>query len=219
MKTDKELRELASQLKCPNGIKGVEVADLMNETNITMTLHSINQLNLQDNDCILELGHGNCAHLPYVLKQKKNLTYHGLDISELMNKEAKRINQQFVDRQQASFYIYDGLNIPFSGSYFDRIFTVNSIYFWTDPKFLILELYRVIKPQGMLNITFCQQDYMKQQPQTRFGFTLYNNAKIEQLINKTQFKIVFFDTKTEIVKSKIGDGFVDREFTTFTLEK
>ena len=219
MKTEKELQELASQLKCPNGIKGIEVADLMNETNITMTHHSIDRLNLLDNNCILELGHGNCSHLPYVFKQNKNLTYHGLDISELMNKEAKRINQQFVDRQQAAFYLYDGLNIPFRDSYFDRVFTVNTIYFWTDPKFLILELYRVIKPKGILNITFCQQDYMKQQPQTQFGFTLYDNEKIEELIATTEFKIICSEAHTEIVKSKIGDGFVDREFTTFTIEK
>jgi ubiquinone/menaquinone biosynthesis C-methylase UbiE len=219
MTTDKELQELASQLKCPNGIKGVEVADLMNETNINMTLHSIDRLNLFDNDSILELGHGNCAHLTYVLQQKKNLTYHGLDISELMNKEAKRINQQFVDRQQAAFYLYNGLNIPFTDSYFDRVFTVNTIYFWTDPKFLMSELYRVIKPKGMLNITFGQQYYMKQQPHTQFGFTLYDNERIEQLIDTTQFKIVGSDTQTETVKSKTGDGLVDREFTTFTLEK
>jgi ubiquinone/menaquinone biosynthesis C-methylase UbiE len=219
MKTDKELQELASQLKCPNGIKGVEVADLMNETNINMTLHSIDRLNLLDNDSILELGHGNCAHLPYVLQQRKNLTYHGLDISELMNKEAKRINQQFIDKHQAAFYLYDGLNIPFSDRYFDRVFTVNAIYFWTDPKFFMSELYRVIKPKGMVNITFCQQDYMKQQPQTQFGFTLYDNEKIEQLIATTQFKMIGSDTQTETVKSKTGDGLVDREFTTFMLKK
>jgi ubiquinone/menaquinone biosynthesis C-methylase UbiE len=219
MTTDKELQELASQLKCPNGIKGVEVADLMNETNINMTLHSIDRLNLLDNDSILELGHGNCVHLAYVLQQKKNLTYHGLDISELMNKEAKRINQQFIDRQQAAFNLYDGLNIPFTDSYFDRVFTVNTIYFWTDPEFLMSELYRVIKPKRMLNITFCQQYYMKQQPFTQFGFTLYDNEKIEQLIDTTQFKIVCSDTRTETVKSKTGDGLVDREFTTITLEK
>ena len=219
MTTDKELQELASQLRCPNGIKGVEVADLMNETNISMTLHSIARLNLLDNDIILELGHGNCAHLPYILQQKKNLIYHGLDISELMNKEAKRINQQFVDRQQAAFYLYDGLNISFADSYFDRVFTVNTIYFWADPEFLISELYRVLKPKGILNITFGQQNYMKQQPLTQFGFTLYNNEKIEQLIDTTQFKIVGSDTQTETVKSKTGDGLADREFTTFTLKK
>ena len=219
MITTEELQELASQLRHPNGAKGIEVADLMNETNISMTLHSIDRLNLLDNDSIMELGHGNCRHLPYILQQKNNLTYHGLDISELMNKEAKRINQQFVDRQQASFYLYDGQNIPFSDSCFDKVFTVNTIYFWVDPKFLISELYRVIKPNGMINITFCQQHYMKQQPQTQFGFTLYDNEKIEQLIATTQFKIIGSDTQTETVKSKIGDGLVDREFTTFMIEK
>ena len=136
-----------------------------------------------------------------------------------MYKEAKRINQQFVDRQQAIFYLYDGLNISFADSYFDKVFTVNTIYFWTDPKFLLSELYRVIKPKGMLNITFGQQCYMKQQPLTQFGFTHYDNDKIEQLIDTTQFKIVGSDTQTETVKNKTGDGFVDRVFTTFTFEK
>jgi len=219
MITDKELQELASQLKCPSGIKGVEVAELMHETNITMTLHAIDRLKLLDNDSILELGHGNCAHLSYVLQQKQNLTYRGLEVSELMNKEAKRINRQFVDRQQAAFLLYDGLNIPFTDSYFDRVFTVNTIYFWTDPKFLISELYRVIKPKGMLNITFGQQCCMEQQPLTQYGFTLYNNEKIEQLIDTTPFKIVGSETQTETVKSKTGDGLVDRKFTTFMLEK
>jgi ubiquinone/menaquinone biosynthesis C-methylase UbiE len=136
-----------------------------------------------------------------------------------MNKEAKRIKQQFVDMQQASFNLYNGLNIPFADSYFDRIFTVNTIYFWAEPEFMMSELHRVIKPKGILNITFCQQNYMKQQPLTQFGFTLYDNEKIERLIDTTQFKIVGSDTQTEIVKSKTGDGLVNREFTTITFEK
>jgi len=219
MATDKELQELASQLRCPNGIKGIEVADLMNKTNFRMIHHSIDRLNLFDNSSILELGHGNCKHLPYVLQQKNNLTYHGLEISELMNSEAKRINQQVIDRQQATFYLYDGQNIPFADCNFDRVFTVNTIYFWFEPKFLMSELYRVIKPKGLLNITFGQGNYMKQQPQTQFGYTLYDNEKIEKLIDSTQFKIVGSDTQTETVKSIAGNGIVDRVFTTFTFEK
>jgi hypothetical protein len=60
---------------------------------------------------------------------------------------------------------------------------------------------------------------MKQQPLTQFGFTLYDNGKIEQLIDTTLFKIVSSDTRTETFKSKTGSGLVDREFTTFTFEK
>ena len=218
MTTDKEIQELAAQFRCPNGSGGVEMGDYMNEANLNMTLHSIDRLNILDNDKILELGHGNCRHLCKALQQKSNLTYYGLEISELMHREAGQINRQFVDNQQASFYLYDGLNIPFADSYFDRIFTVNTIYFWSDPKFLISELYRVVKPQGILNITFGQENFMKHLPVSEFGFTLYNNEKIEQLIATTQFRIIGFDTQTDVVKNKMGN-LVHREFTTITLEK
>jgi ubiquinone/menaquinone biosynthesis C-methylase UbiE len=215
---NEELKALAEQLRQPNGLKGIEIADMMNETNIKMTFHSIDHLGILDNDHILELGHGNCKHLPYVLKQKNKLTYYGLEISELMNNEAKRINQCFCEAKQALFYLYDGQNIPFEDNYFDKIFTVNTIYFWADPKLFITELYRVLKPNGILNITFAQQNFMKQLPFTQFSFTLYNNEKIKQLIDTTPFKTVGLDTQIETVKSKTGD-IINREFTTITIRK
>ncbi len=216
--TNEELKELAAQLRKPSGAKGTEVAGMMNETNIRMTLHSIDRLHIQDHDHILELGHGNCAHLSYILQQKSNLAYYGLEISELMKEEAKHINQRFIENKKARFYLYDGQHIPFPGNYFDRIFTVNTIYFWTDPESLMSELYHVIKPNGKLNITFVQQDMMKALPFTQFGFTLYNNKKIEHLVETTGFKIAGSDSRREVVKSKTGH-LVDRVFTTITLEK
>src|SRR5690606_35477524 len=158
---EKDLKALASQLRQPNGTAGVEISDMMNETNIKMTLHSIKQLNILDNEIVLELGHGNCKHLPFVLEQKSNLTYYGLEISELMNQEAKQINHQYTDKQTAFFHLYDGLIIPYENNYFDKIFTVNTIYFWDNPQLLLSEMYRVIKPKGVLNITFAQKDFME----------------------------------------------------------
>lgn len=217
MKTNEELRKLAEQLKNPNGCKGIEIAEMMNETNIKMTHHSIDCLEILDEDNILELGHGNCAHLPYLF-QHNNINYCGLEISELMNSEAKRINQLFVENGKADFRLYNGLNIPFQDNYFDKAFTVNTIYFWSKPKVLLTELYRILKPNGKLNITFACQNFMAQLPFTQFGFTLYNNEKIKRLITTTPFKIISSDTQTETVKSKMGE-MIDRTFTTITLKK
>lgn len=215
---DEDLRALANQLRQPNGVQGVEISDMMNETNIKMTLHSIDQLSILDNDIILELGHGNCKHLPFVFKQKSKLTYYGLEISELMNKEANQINRQFIDKQEAFFHLYDGLNFPYADNYFDKIFTVNTIYFWDNPQFMLSEMYRVIKPNGLLCITFAQQDFMRQLPFTQFGFTLYDNEKLKQLVDKTPFKTIGSDTQTETIKSKTGD-LLSRDFTSFRLQK
>ncbi len=213
-----DLKTLATQLRQPNGTAGIEISDMMNETNIKMTLHSIEQLNILDNEVVLELGHGNCKHLPFVLEQKSGVIYYGLEISELMNKEAKQINRQYTDSQVAFFRLYNGLRIPYDDNYFDKMFTVNTIYFWDNPLLLLSEIYRVIKPNGIFNITFAQKDFMKQLPFTKFGFTLYDNKKLKQLIDKTSFKIIGSCTQTETVKSKTGD-LVNRAFTTFSMQK
>lgn len=215
---NENMEDLASQLRQPQGMKGIEVAKTMNETNIRMIYHSIKCLNILDNNRLLELGHANCTHLEHLLNQGANLTYCGLEMSELMNQESQRINKAYIDTQQASFYLYDGLNIPFPDNYFDRIFTVNTIYFWSKPELLLSELYRVTSPNGMMSITFAQMEFMKQLPFSQFHFELYDNDKIAKLVDATPFKIIGAETQTEVVKSKAGD-LVDREFTTITMKK
>ncbi len=218
MSNHEELKKLAAQLKQPSGAKGIEIGEMMNETNIKMTVHAIDQLNLLTNDKILELGHGNCGHLHYLFQQNKDLVYYGLEISELMNKEAQRINKDFIVNNQASFYLYNGLNIPFSDYYFDKIFTVNTLYFWKDVQAFLLEIYRVLKKGGMLNITFAQKSFMEQLPFTQFDFNLYDHSDIIQLIKLTPFEITNIETQIDIVKSRVGD-LVDREFTTISICK
>lgn len=215
---DEILIALAAQLRQPKGTKGIEVSEMMNETNISMTLHAIDRLHIDHNHRILELGHGNCGHLAYLLKQKTDIAYHGLEMSELMYQEAQRINEPFIDTGQASFHLYDGLDMPFPDHYFDRIFTVNTIYFWAVPAEVLSELHRIIKPGGLLNITFAQAAFMQQLPFTRFGFDLYDNEKITRLIRTTPFAIIALDMQTDVVKSKTGEQ-VNRVFTTITMQK
>ena len=101
---------------------------------------------------------------------------------------------------------------------FDKVFTVNTIYFWQEPEKLLSEIYRVLQPKGILCITFAEESFMKQLPFTQFEFELYSTEKVEKLIEKTSFKIINKETLTEKVKSKTGE-LVDRDFTTLVLEK
>lgn len=213
-----ELQAIASQLKHPKGEKGIEMANMMNETNINMTRHSIQNLHIASGNTILELGHGNAGHLEFIFEQAENLKYYGLEMSELMFQEARQINRNYVSQKQAFFSIYDGNTIPFQEASFDKIFTVNTLYFWQEPEKLLLEIYRVLKPKGILCITFAEESFMKQLPFTQFEFELYSTEKANKLIEKTPFKIINAPTQTEKVKSKTGE-LVDRAFTTLVLEK
>jgi SAM-dependent methyltransferase len=213
-----ELQAIASQLKHPTGEKGIEMANMMHETNINMTRNSIRNLNIESRNSILELGHGNAGHVEFIFEQAENIKYYGLEMSELMFQEARRINRNYVSQKQAFFSLYDGNIIPFEEAFFDKIFTVNTIYFWQEPEKLLSEIYRVLKPKGIFCITFADESFMKQLPFTQFDFELYTTSKAEKLMEKTSFKIINKETLTEKVKTKTGE-LVDRDFTTLVLEK
>jgi len=213
-----ELQAIAAQLKHPTGEKGIEMANMMHETNINMTRHSVQNLNIKVGNSILELGHGNAGHVEFIFEQAENLKYYGLEMSELMFQEARQINRNFVSQKQAFFSLYDGNDIQFQDNYFDKIFTVNTIYFWQNPEKFVLEIYRVLKEKGTFSLTFAEESFMKTLPFTKYEFELYSTEKAESLIQKTLFKIIKKETLTEKVKTKTGE-LVDRAFTTLVLEK
>lgn len=217
MDTEK-LKILAVQLKTPHGEKGVEVGKMMYETNLSMIRHALHRLNLTDGNIVLEIGHGNGKHIPLLFEKTQAVTYHGLEISPLMYQQAIAENQELIANQKVHLQLYDGKNIPFSEAFFDKIFTVNTIYFWESPELFLKELYRVLKLGGQLNISFIEESFMKNMPFTQFGFTYYNRFKISDLLQGIPFKIIDYQTQKEKIQSKMGE-WVEREFSTVSLIK
>ncbi|UTX48618.1 class I SAM-dependent methyltransferase [Chryseobacterium sp. MA9] len=212
-----ELKILAQNLANPQGEKGIEIGEMMNATNISMTLESIRTLVMEDDQHILEIGHGNAGHLKSIMSLAKNLRYTGVDISETMHNEAKRLNKEFEN--QADFILYEGKKLPFQDGTFNKIFTVNTVYFWENPVEFLNEIYRVLKDDGTFVLTFGQRDFMEKLPFTEYDFTLYNNNEMEELISKSHFKRMKISEKKEEIKSKTGEETIQRIYTILTIKK
>ncbi|WET49452.1 class I SAM-dependent methyltransferase [Chryseobacterium indologenes] len=212
-----ELKILAQHLAHPQGEKGVEIGEMMNATNISMTLESIRALLIEDDEHILEIGHGNAGHLKNILSLAKGLKYTGIDISETMYQEAKRLNQEF--KNQADFILYEGTKLPFEDKTFDKIFTVNTVYFWENPLDFLNEIGRVLKDNGTFVLTFGQRDFMEKLPFTAYDFNLYNNKEMEELVSKSHFKRMKNSEKEEEIKSKTGNETIQRIYTILTIKK
>lgn len=212
-----ELKILAQHLANPQGEKGIEIGEMMNTNNISMTLESVQSLLIEDDEHILEIGHGNAGHLKSILNKAKNIKYTGIDISETMHHEAKRLNKEFED--QADFVLYEGKKLPFQDKAFDKIFTVNTVYFWEEPVEFLNEIYRTLKDNGAFVLTFGQREFMEKLPFTEYDFTLYSNSEMEQLISKSHFKRMKISEKEEEIKSKTEDETITRIYTVLTIKK
>lgn len=214
----KDFRVIENQLRCPKGIEGIEIAKIMHNSNISMTIESINSLKLEDYNIVLEIGHGNCMHLSEILKQATAIRYFGIEISKTMHQEARRLSEKYVQENDIQFSLYNGENIPFKSKMFNKIVTVNTIYFWVNPLLFLKEIYRVLVEGGVFVLTFVQKESMKDLPFVMRKFKLFNNQDVKNIIIGTKFKLVEIATKSENVMSKSG-SLINRNFTVITLKK
>lgn len=212
--TEQQLLQIAEQLSHPSGEDGIRTADQMHFSNIGMTRNTIAALALIADDNVLELGHGNGKHITEISNKAERITYHGLEISELMNVEAEKNNRN----ENVFFTLYDGDKIPFDSNYFHKILTVNTLYFWKNPTQLLNEIYRVLKPGGKFCLALAQRDFMEKLPFTKFIFELYDITKVETLIQTSHFKNMEFKEHTEQLAYKDGQ-FIERAYVIVSLKK
>lgn len=212
-----QIQEMAEQLRRPSGEKGIEVGKIMAESNLNMIKHGLSMLAPCNNEYILEIGYGNGSHLP-LLFNHSDIRYSGLEISDAMYQEAVNANQDLIQNGKAEFLLYDGTHIPFPDRQFDKILSVNTLYFWPQPADFLRELGRVLAVGGVLAITFIEKCFLETLPFADLGFECYDRARIEAMINPDLFRIIDYKTEKDNVVSKMGEA-VERVFSTVLLAK
>jgi len=202
---DNDLKEMANQLSSPDGENGKMVGERMALSNQNMIARTIKQLNLTKDEHVLEIGHGNGSHLNHLMTIAPGLHYFGIDISETMHAEATRINKDLVKKNVAAFELSNGNDIDFPQGSFDKIFTVNTIYFWKKPEAYAKEINRVLKPGGSFCVTFGDKNFMKKLPFTKWKFQLYDKHMVSDLLTKAGFAIAEVNEETETIKGNTGE--------------
>lgn len=183
------LKELASQLRTPHGEMGKEVGEKMNESNRLINQFAIEALEVTDNDHVLEIGMGNGYFAKDILSRAANIRYSGGDISPLMIEEARRLNKISVEKGKAEFLLFDGKLLPWKDKAFQKMITVNTIYFWEDVPGMLKEIYRVLCPGGKLVIGLREKKIMAQYPFTKYGFNMFSENDLNTLLTGNGFQV------------------------------
>ncbi len=183
------LQQLAQQLRKPDGELGKKVGENMNVSNALMNTFTIDELNMQNNDCILEIGMGNGFFVKDILTNDPSISYYGCDYSELMVSEASTLNKSYVESGQAKFIHTAADQLPFEAHIIDKAFTINTIYFWANPSVELTEIHRVLKPGGKFFLTVRSQTTMENIPVTQFGFKIYSQQLLTDLLKTTGFEV------------------------------
>ena len=130
----------------------------MNRGNASMNGYALQQLELAPHDRVLEIGFGGGLILARLLAEAGVVT--GLDRSADAVQAACAKFANDVRAKRAVFVEGNIERMPFVDGSFDKVVTVNTVYFWASLADGFSEIHRVLAPEGRLIVGFLPKDRM-----------------------------------------------------------
>jgi ubiquinone/menaquinone biosynthesis C-methylase UbiE len=144
-------------------------------------------MDIQPSDRILDIGFGGGITIEEMLKVIDTGKIYGIDFSEVMVKQARDRFKEAIESNKVSIVCANVEKLPFDDSTFDKICTVNTIYFWADIVGSLAEIRRVLKNDGRLVVGIRSADKMKDLPFTQHNFKLYSPEEVRDILTDAGF--------------------------------
>lgn len=168
---------IAKQFADPYGFGGSLASLVMNHQNRPLYDETIRLLLLSDSDSVLDIGCGN-GYVLNLLAYQHNAAFTGIDTSENIIEAAVRRNRRYVKGKKMNFSCQSVSSMSFPDESFSKAYTINTVYFWSDLNKAMLEIRRVLKPDGFFINTFYSNETLSRFSHTQFGYRRYEAAEL-----------------------------------------
>lgn len=155
MKFLTSIKEFIDQnYQTPKGLVGTYIVEKMVRQHKPETEWTIGLLDLQDQDCVLELGCGAGYAIQIISERYLLHKIVGIDLSATAIRSATARNKNTVNNERTKLIQANFNALPFPDKMFNKVYSIQTIYFWDEIDTIVSEIYRVLKPGGMVVLTF-----------------------------------------------------------------
>jgi arsenite methyltransferase len=181
---ERRLRWLAGQFARPTGWTGRWlIAPWLNRIGRAMNRLTLEQLDLQPGDRVLEVGFGG-GELIELMLAFSPAAIEGVDVSPAI---LARAGRRFAGEGRVRLQLASAETLPLPDAAVDKACSVNSLYFWPDPVRGLAELARVVRPGGRLVLTFEPPEELRKWAGHRFGFRPFEVGEVAGLMEQAGF--------------------------------
>jgi ubiquinone/menaquinone biosynthesis C-methylase UbiE len=144
---------LDGQYGHPRGMIGRLLGEQMVRQHMPETNWTLELLKLQAADQVLELGFGAGKAIELAAARVSQGHVAGLDHSQAMRRSASRRNARAIKAGRVTLRQGDITKLPFAENTFDKVFSIQTFYFWSEPSLVLAEIFRILRRGGMLVVT------------------------------------------------------------------
>jgi ubiquinone/menaquinone biosynthesis C-methylase UbiE len=196
---DKLIKYIGNNFGKPNGIGGKITTKLMNIMNQKQYRTVLKNIGLENNNNILDIGFGNGYMVNILFRQNILIKIYGIDISEDMFNIALSKNKQYVNNGSLKLFVEDISKTSFENNLFDKIYTINTVYFWNNLEKCFSEIKRILKPDGIFMNLIYTKEHLDKIIISKYGFNKYSVEEMEKITKDNGMEIIKI---LEIIKNK-----------------
>ena len=178
----------SEQARKPSGLFGRWVmSKIFDHGNAALNNFMKEQLLLQENDHVLEIGFGTGKLIFEMAKQVNKGLIEGIDLSDTMVAIAEKKNKNYIAEGKVIIRQGDFEETAYNDNRFDKICSANTIYFWPQPGNFIKNILRILKPGGKLILAFEDIKQLESRPLNTNIFHIYHQDEIKKLLSRNGF--------------------------------
>lgn len=150
------------QYKKPEGELGKEIIASMNESHYGLTTWGLSNVNISESDMILDIGCGGGRTVSRLSAIAKGNKTFGIDYSPECVVSATEFNAEEVKKDKVEILNASVDELPFEENKFDKVFAVETTYFWPDISSGSKEIRRTLKKGGqfiIINEAYTSRDF------------------------------------------------------------
>lgn len=129
---------------------------------------------------LLDIGCGKLPYKDYILKNSEVKRYVGLEIE----------NALVYDKNVKPDYTWDGRNMPFESNYFDCAFATEVLEHCPDPRIVLNEVLRVLKPGGIFFFTVPFLWNLHEVPNDEYRYTPFSMERLLRTSGFSEISVV-----------------------------
>ncbi len=187
-------RFMAAQLRQPSGWFGsLLLSRVMNRVNLPLIDSTLALLELNPEHHVLEIGFGGGSALARLAQTQRSGRITGVDVSPDMVRKAERRFRREIAQGRVHVELGDVSYLPFTDAAFDRVFTINTIYFWSDALSGLREIRRVLKDGCLAAVSLRSKDKMQRVAVTRYNFRLFSPQEVADLMKQAAYRDIRVD--------------------------
>ncbi|QQO08751.1 class I SAM-dependent methyltransferase [Breznakiella homolactica] len=179
------IKYVAEQFARPEGIGGTVSTFIMNRMNRKQYQAVSGNIHIKPDETILDIGFGN-GYMIKKLNELRPRRIYGIEISEDMVRKGRK---KFMDAANVTVLKADIAELPMEDRTIDKIYTINTCYFWNDAGKSFSEIKRVLRENGLFLNAFYTKNWLDTLEYTNHGFKKYTLEELAEMTGRYGFRV------------------------------